>query len=386
MLVSTSFLAAVALAGSQSPDPTDVTTLVMVGRSPAIHAQVNGHDAILELDTGSFELRLSPEFAQRWSIERQRVVLKLGSSPALSLRPLVEELNGPEPVPFLSAWAPHSDGIIGLDVLRRFALGIDTINGKVALWYQGRIDQVTANEWGRQDLPTAPPMSRMALSTEGPDDWFKIGARINGHPLSLLLDTGTAYSTVNRSLQRPLNLKVIGTTEVMEIGHSERLRVATADSITFGPFAAEFPVLNIESSDDEQVQGILGTEALGSGRFIIDMPGLCLYANRMPSKRMNPLERRLREAGMDLFPAGDGTLVTIVKPESPAAKLGVESGDQLISIGDVTVAEMISSFQAPSDSKRMNRLLSVGLKAFSGDLQVEVRRKDGTKVAVPLPK
>lgn len=387
MLVALRFLAAASIGSAAQSAPSDITQLVMIGRSPAIHAEVNGHDAILELDTGSFELRLSPDFAQKWSIDSERVSLKLGDAPKLTLKPLIEEIASPDPIPLASAWAPHSDGIIGLDVLRRFAVGIDTIEGKVALWYGGHLDTKAATAWAREESPNVPSMTRIQLDSLGPDDWYKVQAKVNGHPLSLLLDTGTAYSTVNPSLQKPLGLKIIGSTQVMEIGHSERLKVAMADSISFGPFSADFPVLNVESSDDDRVEGILGTEALGTGKFLIDMPGQSLYMARLPPKRSNPLERRLRAAGLDLFPSGDGSLLTLVKAGSPAAKLGVESGDKLISIGDVTVSEMVASLEAPPDSKRLSRLLSVGIKAFGGDLTVQVqRKKDASMLSLTLPK
>lgn len=376
-----------ALLGQDSPrPPTDSAALVMIGRSPAIHALVNGRDALLEIDTGSFELRLTPAYAAKWGITDGRVTLKLGESPGLTLKPLVEDISAPEPLPISTGWMRQSDGIIGLDVLRMFAIGIDTNQGRVSLWYGGKLTTTQADLWAHADGAKVPPITELPLHSHGMEDWFHIDAKVNGKPLDLLLDTGTAYSTVNPSLARPLGLKVIGETPVMEIGHTERLQVATADSITFGPFEAEFPVVNIESSDDDQVQGILGTEALGTGKFLIDMPASELYVWHMPADWSNPLERRLHQAGIDMFPSKDGKLVMIVKPGSDVASYGVESGDQLISIGDVSVREMVEGLQGPMDKQRMSKMLKVGLDAYNGDLVIKIQTKLNNIISYPLPK
>jgi hypothetical protein len=322
-------------------------------------------------------------FAEKWGLNDRRVTMRLGSSPALALKPLIEDIDAPDQLPLQSGWSPHSDGIIGLDVLRMYAIGIDTNGGKVSFWYGGKLSQPEVEQWANASLEDG---AKMDLFSTGVEDWYHIRAEVNKHPVDMLLDTGTAYSTVNPSLEKPLGLKVIGETPVMEIGHSEKLKVATADSITFGPFAAEFPVLNIENQEDSQVEGILGTEALGTGKFLLDLPENAFYMWRQPAQQSNPLERRLRAAGIDLFPTISGALVTIVRAGSQAAEAGIASGDQLKSIGDVTVSDMVAGLQKPLDSKRMSRMLKVGLDAFGGELNVTVQRADGKVVTLALPK
>ncbi len=351
-----------------------------------MHAMIDGHDAILEIDTGSFELRLSPEFANKYGLDQNRVTLKLGNAPTLSLRPLVENFDAADPLPLGSGWSPHSDGIVGLDVLRMFAIGIDTNNGKVTLWYKGNLGSDAAEGWahGTTDAPFGAG-AKLSLMTNGVEDWYRVQTEVNHHPLNMLLDTGTAYSTVNASQAIPLGLKVIGETPVQEIGHSETLKVATADSITFGPCSAEFPVLNIESSDDEDMDGILGTEALGAGKFLLDLPANEFYAWQEPDRHANPLERRLREAGIDLFPTAKGDLVTVIKNGSPASEAGISSGDELKSIGGVSLKEIMSGLASPMDSKRMGRLVGVGLNAFGGQLSIGVQTAQGKLINLALP-
>ena len=354
-----------------------------MGRSFGVHALVDGHDALLEVDTGSFELRLAPEFVSKYGIDPARVFLKLGDVRELTLRPLVEELEGPDQTPFGTGFKAHEDGIIGLDVLRRFALGLDLVDNKVAFWTDGRLGADTARSWTKG---SDPGFATMTLSNSGRDDWFRLQVIVNGRPINALLDTGTAYSTVNPSLLTPLKLNVVGTTPVQEIGRLEDLKVATADSITFGSLSAEFPVLNVENDEDHDVDGILGTEALGSGRFIIDMPGLTFYGERAPAARQNPLERRLRTLGIDTFPSGPKRILVLVKPQSDAEKQGVKSGDRLVSVGGLTVEDMFQAMRESAKPEQARKLLDLALKAGNGDISIVVQKREGSSVTLALPK
>jgi predicted metalloprotease with PDZ domain len=78
--------------------------------------------------------------------------------------------------------------------------------------------------------------------------------------------------------------------------------------------------------------------------------------------------------------------MTLVRPGSSADKLGISSGDRLVSIGDVDVAEFFGERPSESDSTRFKKLMGVGLKAIDGDLHVLVMKKAGNLVDVPLPK
>ncbi len=374
---------------AQVRPPTALLPTVPLGRSFAIHAAVDGHDALLEVDTGSFELRLSPDFVKKWGIDNHRITLKVTDLPAMTMTPLVENLVDPD-TPLLGvSFQPTEDGIIGLDVLRRFAIGIDTVGGRVAFWNGGKIGANSAAAWAQSKMPAGVKplrLQKLPLETNGEDDWYRIKAAVNGKPLHLVLDTGTAYSTVNPSQVSPLHLKIIGETIVEGIGQTERLLIATAETLAFGPFSADFPIVNVEKQEDSSSDGILGTEALGDGVFVIDMPDKALYAGRVKRTTGNPLELRLRAAGLDIFPDNRLRLLVLVQPGSPAAKAGIQSGDRLTKIGDLTVEELTKGLQDQSDPKVTRRLLDLGLKAIAGDLSITTQHLSAVPVDLALPK
>lgn len=139
-----------------------ITNLVMIGRSPAVRAEIDGHEALLEVDTGSFELRLSPSFVKSNQISPERVTLQIGTGPKFALKPLVEDLEGEDPIPFAKNLMARSDGIVGLDVLRKFAVGFDTVSGKIAWWY-GETSRPSRFKSGpARSLPRC-PSSRMGV-------------------------------------------------------------------------------------------------------------------------------------------------------------------------------------------------------------------------------
>jgi|GEM_PF-3831178 len=369
---------AAAGASAQSETAT-VTDLIMVGRSPAVHAQINGHEALLEVDTGSFELRLTPHFVEKYQIKSPRVTLQIGGAPEFTLKPVVEDLEGDQPAPFAKNVMAHSDGIVGLDVLRKFALGFDTVNGKLAWWYGGHLSPESVEKW------TGSAPAKMPLSSDGPDDWYRVDSQINRHPVKLVLDTGTAYATVNPSIAKRLRLRVVGETPVQEIGRSEDLKVAVADSLTFGDIAADFPVFNIESSDEDTDDGILGTEAIGNGAYVIDMPGMTFYDVHKNRERGTPMERRMREAGLDLFPTANDSLIVLVKTGSPAEKKGIHSGDELVAIGGVLIKDMFGSLKNDTTGQQTEKLFALAVRSINGELHVTVKCHTGVFVILPLP-
>ena len=360
-------------------DPTMITDLVMIGRSPAVRAQIDGHEALLEVDTGSFELRLSPTFVKSNQLSPERVTLQIGGGPKFALKPLVEDLEGVDPIPFAKGLIARSDGIVGLDVLRKFAVGIDTVGGKIAWWYGGMLSPESVQKW-TGEIP-----SKMSLQSDGNDDWYRVDSSINKHPVKLILDTGTAYATINPSLVGRLHLKVVGETPVQEIGHSEDLKVAVGDTLTFGSLAADFPVFNVESEDDDKDDGILGTEAIGNGSYVIDMPGMTFYAVRKKNERGTPMERRMREAGLDLFPTANETLIVLVKAGSPAERKGIRSGDELIAVGGVLVKDMFGSLKADVTGEKTEKLFALAIRSISGELHVTVKCHTGSFVFLNLP-
>jgi hypothetical protein len=268
--------------------------------------------------------------------------------------------------------------------LRKYAIGLDTAGSKVAFWYGGNVPSADAAAWCKSP-PENSRSAQIPIHSAGEDDWFTIEAEVNRKPLKMLLDTGTAYCTVNPSLVKPLGLRQIGRTIVEEIGTSETLDVDLAESIRFGPFSADFPVINVESSDDDKVDGILGTEALGSGRFLLDMPASTLYATRTGPTSGNPLERRLMAAGIEVFASIGPRLMTLVQPNSLAAQKGVESGDELVSIGDLSVSELLADASHKMTAEDTGKLFGLAVKVLKGELSIKIKQADGGLVILALP-
>jgi hypothetical protein len=365
-----------------------VLKLVMMGHCPAFHALVDGHDALLELDTGSFELRLSPEFAAKNQFGSS-VSLKIGDLPDARCKPIVEGISQPSAPNIGDRFSPRPDGIVGLDILRGYAVGVDTLGETITFWPGGKLGTEFSNKWtltqeGGSVARDPNQVKRLDLTTRSSVDWFRVQAKINGQAVNLVLDTGTAISSVNPSLPSRLGLKKIADTEVEEIGKTEVLPVMVADSLTFGGAEAEFPVLNVESEEDPDSDGILGTESLGEGKYLIDMPDLKLYVRQIRNgKHANVFESRLRLAGLDIFPDSKNRLLVLVRPGGVADKAGVRSGDQLLSIGSVSVDDL--GVEKAGEPAPLSKMFKLGMAMLQKNISLTVQRTDGTKVRVELP-
>jgi hypothetical protein len=380
-----SVIAMMAAGLSTQTRPSEVSDrLVLLGRSPAFHALIDGHDAVLELDTGSFELRLSPDFVYKNGIDRNGVKLQIGSQPEAMVKPIVEALGEPDQPNLADRYALKADGIAGLDVLRKYAIGVDLIGRKIAFWPGGKVGADFAKSW--TSLGSASPLYRLDLTTRSPEDWFRVQTKVNAHPLDFIFDTGTAISSVNPSLVPKLNLRKIADTEVEEIGKTEVLPVTAADSLTFGPLAAAFPILNVESGDDPDSDGILGTEALGQGKMIIDMPDLKLYFRQDRAGHYgNAFEQRLRTGGLDIFPDSKKRLLVLVRPGSPAQKAGIRSGDSVVFLGKVNVQDLNPASANLSDPEVAATMAKIGLELLQKNLTITIQREDGSRIVMTLP-
>jgi hypothetical protein len=366
--------------------PPITLPLVMLGKSPAFHALVDGHDALLELDTGSFELRLSPDFVRKNNPDLDGVTLKIGSSEEQRFKPIIDGLGEPENPTLADTLEPKPDGIVGLDVIRNYAVGLDLIDGQISFWPGGKVGTETANQWtSTNEDRRLKSLTKIGLSTRSPEDWFLIEAKINGNSLKLVFDTGTYVSSVNPSFVSQLGLRKIAETEVDEIGHTEVLPVMVANSLTFGQFQATFPVVNVESENDPDSDGILGTESLGYGKFLIDMPDLTLYGRRSNSMRaLNPLERRLIQFGIQIFPDPKGRFLVLVQPGSRADRSGIRSGDWLVAIGKLDLDEISGNGSSGTQQDPQARF-KMGMALLQRKLSLTTRNSSGAKTTIDLP-
>ncbi len=377
----------------------------MMGSTPAIRAKIDGKDALLALDTGSFELRLDPAFVRRVGILKDlqagpspKVRLEVGGYALPAFPALVEPVNG-DRGEVADKYEDDADGIIGLDFLRRFAMGLDLVRRRVALWEGGRLSEADVKFWMAHRASIADKTVRWKPETGAPahitlpllcrdesTDWYHLASTVGGQPIALMVDTGSTYCSLARRLATALGVKVLGEADVEVIGDIRPHDVGVAPAMTFGPLAIDYPLVLVDD-DTAGAEGILGMEALGMGRFLIDMPGRVLHAARANAPRHNQLVRLLDDAGLMAFRARPSKMLVVAKADGRAAKAGIVTGDEVMAINGTETAAIFRVTATEKLTPEQSRaVLQLGLRILAGKLDLKVRKADGRTVDLKLGK
>lgn len=322
--------------------------MVSVGRVLCCKGRIGGWPATIEIDTGSFDFRVDPKFLNKYKLKSdvRTLELTLGTSSTQAVPVVVQSIN-PEGTPYASP----ADAIVGLDFLRDYAIGVDRNTLQLAFWKDGRL-----TDWEAQSFIGHKPVTQ-TLRNAGTQDWFHLPVTIGGKSFQLIFDTGTAFCSLNPSAAKKIQLKEVAETDVAGIGTLQQMKVAEASSIEVLGSAATFPIVTLETVEDSTSDGILGFEALGGCKFVLDLPAKRVHFWRGPLAWGSPLERRLRKFGIDLMTTPNQEMKLLVQPLSPAAKAGYRSGDVLVSLGGVTTREYLSALQGEGD---LGKLASIG--------------------------
>jgi hypothetical protein len=321
-------IAAFILAQSQQPDFVQA-----IQRAPilAIHANLDGKDQIFGIDTGSFDFIFKPTAGSDATAKTAQINLGFLSPTAVEAK--------------LANFPAPASGIIGLNYLHEKAMGIDAQSQTMSFWNKGNLtpDQITFFFSHSPDPATRTWSSSTAISysvvelEDAGDGHFVVDATVNGAPAKFGLDTDSAISAIDGS--------VLGSTGFLSLKESNfgglqqnwPVRVGIIDSLSFGTQDLRaLPIAAAPNGSLKPALGLLGFDLLENRRTLIDFPAHKLYLGDPTS---TPTGREtLLPYGIRLAPFIGGKQWIGVVPDSIAAKAGLHSGDELISVDGQPVA------------------------------------------------
>lgn len=313
-------IAALILTVVQQPDfvqPIQAAPILMV------RSDFSGKNVILGVDTGGdFDLLLKP------ALKVSNPILKFVSPDVLSFR----QTNFPSP----------ADGILGVRYLSGKAIGIDARSGALSVWSSGNLTGAQLDSWFKESRPSfanaetpswvSKKSSYTVLDLTQPEGsgHVLIDAIVNGKPAKLGLDTGASVSVMDTSLLSS-GFVELADGEFGGINRNKKLRVGIADNISFGGTDVHaHPVAEAPLNSFQPAQGILGFDVLQNRAAIIDFTAHKLYLSTQDDHPAG--SEALSALGINLAPLVGGKQFMGIIPDSPAAKAGLHSGDELLEV------------------------------------------------------
>jgi predicted aspartyl protease len=337
-----------------------------VGDVLNVRMKVNGVEGVFTFDTGSFNVLVTPEFADKANLETTEVegrkIAQIGFdygririNADAEVRPIGVKDDGTP-----GRW--KLAGIIGLSVFRNRCLGIDTINRKVVLWPNSTLSQEQRTRFF-EDVPYMVPGQGLMWAKPGSnftyrrirfvnssgklnpakarlesedsidnDDHYRIACAVNGKPVSLALDTGSGGCMVRKSLANWGRVIPLGDAIATGIDSNWKGTVAIADSIAFAEQRAFSPRVLL-LGDDFPLDGLVGFDLFEGTRTLIEFSSRRLSIAKDPTVTTGATA--LMPFGLRLI--GNGAKIYLgVVPGSSAEAAGFRSGDEIAAIGNTT--------------------------------------------------
>jgi hypothetical protein len=293
-----------------------------------IQASLGGHDALLGIDTGSEDLLIKPTKGQDPKAQAQVNLSFLSSDPITA-----KVQNFPS----------AANAIVGLQYLQTKAVGVDVQSGAFSVWNYGNITQDKidfyfshapgADSAGKPVWQSTPADTYQTLTLEkieGDNHYFVEGA-INGTPVKFGLDTDSAMSAIDQSAMPATGFTPVFRGEFGGLKGDWHVQIGFVDSLAFGTDNLKaFPISEVPPGTLKPAQGLIGFDAFQSRRVLIDFPARKLYLGALNPTPAGP--DALVPLGIRLAPFVDNKQYIGVIPDSPAAKAGLVSGDQLVEV------------------------------------------------------
>ena len=315
----------------------------IVGSTLLVEGSVNNVPAVFLLDTGAEHSALDKHFAMQIGLNSASVQTlqhpfqdELGGSVWVSdlcLQSIATknvDLLMTDLIPQSRALGEKIDGVLGVDLLRKYWVTIDYAAGMV------KLDLLPKGKLG-------PPVRLHSVG-----DRFFVPLRIQGEPMDFLLDTGTDLSVMSYSgwlqLNRkwkphalisgirspgsptPLRLMCVSDLEIGFVAYKQvPMRVLTQASAGFLSFPNE--------------KGLLGSDFLEQFMVELDLGNETMFLRPNPAYRRD--NDRFSSIGIQFVKDTSGPFVIMaVWTPSPAAAAGMKTGDRVVEVNGTDTARM----------------------------------------------
>jgi len=251
-----------------------------------IDVEVNRVSASLMVDTGTPTTNIARDKLQKFGVAEQetssRVTSPLGSASdkfygIAKLNTLAMGNCVVQDVPVLIDAIPFIGGVLGSDDMRRIGAVLDC--GEPALYYapHGPSDDVSSKLEAilRSNAFTQVPIRL------GSDHRLQVACSIDGIPSTIVIDTGSLVTCVDRNVAIKAGIRMKRTKTVLlgSGGASALIRTGRVKQFLIGKFEirnADISFVDLKETDFPSAY-ILGIGELVSHRAIIDLGGLNMY-------------------------------------------------------------------------------------------------------------
>jgi len=254
-----------------------------------VEVELNRVSASLMVDTGTPTTNIARDKLQKFGLTEQesssRVTSPLGSASdkfygIAKLNTLALGNCVMQDVPVLIDAIPFIDGVLGSDDMRRVGAVLDC--GEPALYYAPH-------------GPVADTSNKLAATLEGAgftkvpmrlrsDHRLEVSCSIDGIPSTIIVDTGSLITCVDRSIAAKAGITTKRTKAVVlgSGGASAPVRIGRVKQLAIGDFkirGADIVFVDLPETDFPSAY-ILGIGELVSNNAIIDLGALSLYLRR----------------------------------------------------------------------------------------------------------
>jgi hypothetical protein len=308
-----------------------------------IEARIDRAPAVLALDTGAEHSLLDREFAQRlglrplglaniqkpYSSDQAEVVLvtniEIQSVHIKDMKMLTDDL-----VASSGALGVHIDGILGNDILGKFAVTLDYSAGSVTF------GPISAMHHG------------VPIKLRRIGDRYFADLKSGGVPLTFLLDTGTNFSSLSQAGWSRLNQgqQSLPTIDgVRSSATSATSKLACIPQMLIGRASYEhlpmrvLPPTSAGIFSNPNISGLLGSDFLMRFIVLLDFANDSLYLSPDPNFKAD--QDRFCTIGIQFVKDSSGffTVVAVWSP-TPASETNFNVGDQILSANGLSTIKM----------------------------------------------
>ncbi|PYK43628.1 MAG: hypothetical protein DME46_07375, partial [Verrucomicrobia bacterium] len=186
---------------------------------------------------------------------------------------------------------PHLNGLLGAREMSKFGMVIDCARQMLYInpnGPSGPVSQKLASFLSGRGFTRIP----MRLNS---GNHLEVAAVLNGHSTRMIVDTGAAVTTMDKTMASKAGVSISGTRFAEDAGEGRVERLGTGDikELTIGDFTiprATVGVVNVSGemlhskSAEESNSGLIGAEYLAWNFAVIDVGGMALYL-RHPDAR-----------------------------------------------------------------------------------------------------
>ena len=186
---------------------------------------------------------------------------------------------------------PHLNGLLGVREMSKFGMIIDCARQMLYINPNGPSGPVSQK---LASFLSGRGFTRIAMRLDS-GNHLEVPAVLNGHPTRMIVDTGAAVTTVDKTMASQAGVSISGTRFVADAGEGrvEHLGAGGIKEMTIGDFTipnANVSVVNVSGemlhskSAEESESGLIGAEYLAWNFAVIDVGGMALYL-RHPDSR-----------------------------------------------------------------------------------------------------